>query len=145
MLRSVMTEIISPNDKWKSNFSVAITPRRGCDANPSVNSRGHLDCTDRYHHPPISINRLLMPFLDYCLLSKNIYDYRIVSQGKTTIPGVNDAEGWEETDVRIGPLFVWNVFIVIKLLLSVSSFVESLGIRFLILQNNIIIFWIRMC
>ncbi|XP_046867022.1 myosin heavy chain, muscle isoform X34 [Drosophila tropicalis] len=35
---------------------------------------------------------------DYCLLSNNIYDYRIVSQGKTTIPSVNDAEEWVLVD-----------------------------------------------
>ncbi|XP_023175392.1 myosin heavy chain, muscle isoform X10 [Drosophila hydei] len=35
---------------------------------------------------------------DYCLLSNNIYDYRIVSQGKTTIPSVNDAEEWIAVD-----------------------------------------------
>ncbi|XP_034099098.1 myosin heavy chain, muscle isoform X26 [Drosophila nasuta] len=35
---------------------------------------------------------------DYCLLSNNIYDYRIVSQGKTTIPSVNDAEEWVAVD-----------------------------------------------
>lgn len=53
--------------------------------------------------PPIWINRLLCDYLEYCLLSKNIHDYRIVSQGKTTIAGVDDGEGFEETDVRIGP------------------------------------------
>ncbi|XP_041566302.1 myosin heavy chain, muscle isoform X10 [Drosophila elegans] len=35
---------------------------------------------------------------EYCLLSNNIYDYRIVSQGKTTIPSVNDAEEWVAVD-----------------------------------------------
>ncbi|XP_026481136.1 myosin heavy chain, muscle-like isoform X11 [Ctenocephalides felis] len=33
-----------------------------------------------------------------CLLSNNIHDYYIVSQGKTTIPSVNDAEEMENTD-----------------------------------------------
>lgn len=37
-----------------------------------------------------------------CLLSNNVYDYRIVSQGKTTIPSVDDASEFEDTDVRIG-------------------------------------------
>ncbi|KRF81456.1 myosin heavy chain, muscle isoform X17 [Drosophila novamexicana] len=35
---------------------------------------------------------------EYCGLSNNIYDYRIVSQGKTTIPSVNDAEEWVAVD-----------------------------------------------
>lgn len=43
--------------------------------------------------------------LEYSLLSNNIHDYRIVSQGKTTIPGVDDGDGFEETDVRIGTYF----------------------------------------
>ncbi|XP_037042171.1 myosin heavy chain, muscle isoform X14 [Bradysia coprophila] len=33
-----------------------------------------------------------------CLLSNNVYDYRIVSQGKTTIPSVDDASEFEDTD-----------------------------------------------
>uniref|UniRef100_A0A6M2DLP3 Putative myosin class i heavy chain n=1 Tax=Xenopsylla cheopis TaxID=163159 RepID=A0A6M2DLP3_XENCH len=35
---------------------------------------------------------------EICLLSNNIHDYYIVSQGKTTIPSVNDAEEMENTD-----------------------------------------------
>lgn len=34
-----------------------------------------------------------------CLLSDNIYDYNNVSQGKVTIPNVDDAEECELTDV----------------------------------------------
>jgi len=41
-----------------------------------------------------------MTYKEYCLLSNNIYDYRIVSQGKTTIPSVNDGEEWVAVDVR---------------------------------------------
>lgn len=37
---------------------------------------------------------------EYCILSNNIYDYHVVSQGKTTIPSVDDAEEFEMTDVR---------------------------------------------
>lgn len=40
--------------------------------------------------------------LAYCLLSNNVHDYRIVSQGKTTIPSVDDGAEFEDTDVRIG-------------------------------------------
>lgn len=35
------------------------------------------------------------------MLSNDIYDYHIVSQGKTTIPSVDDAEEMGLTDVRI--------------------------------------------
>lgn len=38
--------------------------------------------------------------IEYCILSNNIYDYHVVSQGKTTIPSVDDAEEFEMTDVR---------------------------------------------
>lgn len=43
------------------------------------------------------------PFLcisEFCLLSDNIHDYHVVSQGKTTIPSVDDAEEFGLTDVR---------------------------------------------
>lgn len=35
-----------------------------------------------------------------CCLSDNITDYYFVSQGKTTIPGVDDGEECQLTDVR---------------------------------------------
>ncbi|XP_028900186.1 myosin heavy chain, muscle isoform X25 [Zeugodacus cucurbitae] len=35
---------------------------------------------------------------EYCMLSNNIYDYRIVSQGKTTIPSVDDGEEYQIVD-----------------------------------------------
>lgn len=34
-----------------------------------------------------------------CSLSDNIMDYYVVSQGKTTIPGVDDGEEFRDTDV----------------------------------------------
>lgn len=37
--------------------------------------------------------------LEMCLLSNNILDYKVVSQGKTTIPNVDDGEELEMTDV----------------------------------------------
>jgi hypothetical protein len=37
--------------------------------------------------------------LEICLLSNNIYDYHIVSQGKTTIPSVDDSEEMGFTEV----------------------------------------------
>lgn len=36
-----------------------------------------------------------------CTLSNNIKDYYVVSQGKTTIPGLDDGEELEATDVRL--------------------------------------------
>lgn len=38
--------------------------------------------------------------LEICMLSNNIMDYYVVSQGKTSIPGVDDGEELELTDVR---------------------------------------------
>lgn len=42
--------------------------------------------------------------LDFCMLSNNIMDYYVVAQGKTSIPGVDDGEELELTDVR--PFFM---------------------------------------
>lgn len=39
-------------------------------------------------------------YSDMCNLSNNIMDYNVVSQGKTTIPGVDDGEEMTLTDVR---------------------------------------------
>lgn len=64
-----------------------------------------------FYQNPISSTTLphspfTLPFpavsVEVCLLSNNIYDYRIVSQGKTTIPSVDDGSEFEDTDVRIG-------------------------------------------
>lgn len=44
--------------------------------------------------------------LDITMLSDNIMDYFFVAQGKTTIPGVDDAEELTLTDVRLSS----NVF-----------------------------------
>jgi len=38
------------------------------------------------------------------LLSENIYDYHFVSQGKITIPSMDDGEELAATDVRVPPL-----------------------------------------
>jgi myosin heavy chain 6/7 len=38
--------------------------------------------------------------IEMCDLSNNIMDYHVVSQGKTTIPGVDDGEEMSLTDVR---------------------------------------------
>lgn len=38
--------------------------------------------------------------LEICLLSNNVYDYHVISQGKTTIPSVDDGEEMGLTDVR---------------------------------------------
>jgi hypothetical protein len=42
----------------------------------------------------------MKPQIEICLLSNNIMDYHIVSQGKTTIPSVDDGEEMTLTDVR---------------------------------------------
>lgn len=39
--------------------------------------------------------------LDMCLLTNDVYDYNIISQGKTTIPGVDDGEECTLTDVSL--------------------------------------------
>jgi hypothetical protein len=39
--------------------------------------------------------------IDITMLSNNIMDYYVVSQGKTSIPGVDDGEEMELTDVRL--------------------------------------------
>lgn len=62
-------------------------------------------------------------YLEYCLLSKDIYDYRIVSQGKTTIPSVDDGEEFEATDVRIGQtnlIAFYHWFVVFTLFILVT-------------------------
>lgn len=44
--------------------------------------------------------------LEFCMLSDNVKDYYVVSQGKTSIPGVDDAEECELTDVCRSPSLV---------------------------------------
>lgn len=48
-----------------------------------------------WHHENI-VNFVIT---EMCLLSNNIHDYHFVSQGKTTIPNVDDAEEMSATDV----------------------------------------------
>ena len=38
--------------------------------------------------------------IEICTLTDNIMDYHVVSQGKTTIPGLDDGEELQATDVR---------------------------------------------
>lgn len=45
-------------------------------------------------------NFVCLPYIDKCWLSNDIYDYNFVSQGKTIIPGVDDAEEMHICDVR---------------------------------------------
>lgn len=42
---------------------------------------------------------LCLQYLAMCLLSNDVYDYHIISQGKTTIPNVDDGEECVLTDV----------------------------------------------
>jgi hypothetical protein len=43
--------------------------------------------------------QLLICLADMCFLTDNIYDYYNVSQGKITIPNVDDGEEFQLTDV----------------------------------------------
>lgn len=43
------------------------------------------------------------------MLSNRIGDYWYISQGKTRIPGVNDGEAMEETDVSPAPRVSWSL------------------------------------
>lgn len=38
--------------------------------------------------------------IEMCMLSEDIHDYYYVAQGKTTIPGMDDGEEFQLTDVR---------------------------------------------
>lgn len=40
-----------------------------------------------------------------CFLSNNIYDYTNVSQGKITVPGMDDGEECQAMDVSLAPHF----------------------------------------
>jgi hypothetical protein len=61
-----------------------------------VSSRKH----SRLNKQNSFLSSTLEPNLEICLLSNNIMDYHIVSQGKTTIPGLDDGEEGQLTDVR---------------------------------------------
>ena len=53
------------------------------------------------HVPPPATNATTtMATIEKCLLSNDIYDYHIVSQGKTTVPSMDDGEEMTITDVR---------------------------------------------
>lgn len=49
--------------------------------------------------PNTKCDRYWCDFVAICLLSNDIMDYHIVSQGKTIIPGVDDGEEMRLTDV----------------------------------------------
>ncbi|KYB26157.1 Myosin heavy chain, muscle-like Protein [Tribolium castaneum] len=69
---------------------------------PNVDDAEELLITDV--SPPLLIiftkgrAKLTLLRSENCLLSDNVYDYNFVSQGKVTIPGVDDAEELELTD-----------------------------------------------
>lgn len=54
-----------------------------------------------------------------CLLSDDIYDYNFVSQGKTTIPNVDDHEECALTDVSLKHANNTNVDILVLIVLVV--------------------------
>ena len=47
--------------------------------------------------------------LEMCILSKDIYDYPTVSQGKITIPHVDDGEEFRLTDVSANVVEKFNL------------------------------------
>lgn len=47
------------------------------------------------------INVCFLLYVEICFLSNDIYDYYIVSQGKTTIPNLDDGEECVLTDVSL--------------------------------------------
>lgn len=55
-----------------------------------------IDC---FNHPHVFFFFLLGDPVEMCLLSNNIQDYYFVSQGKTTIPGLDDGDELLFTDV----------------------------------------------
>lgn len=66
----------------------------------SVLPRTLLACLfPRWTHTNNKTWHLLVFFIAICLLSNNINDYNIVAQGKTSIPGVDDGEEMNLTDV----------------------------------------------
>lgn len=53
--------------------------------------------------------------VEFCILTSRISDYPMISQGKTRIPGVNDGEDFELTDVSVlksailrTPVYIWS-------------------------------------
>lgn len=53
-----------------------------------------------------------------CMLSNNIHDYHYISQGKTTIPNVDDGEELQLTDVRI---IMKNEYVFLLIVLYVAD------------------------
>lgn len=47
-----------------------------------------------------------------CMLSNDIYDYVNVSQGKITIPGMDDGEEFVLTDVSLNHLISYNSYMI---------------------------------
>lgn len=68
---------------------------------------------------------------DICCLSDNVHDYHFISQGKTTIPNVDDGEELQLTDVRTctwwrcsrdspAPFFIASIILFFSFMLSCS-------------------------
>lgn len=58
----------------------------------------------------LSLTHLILFYIEYCLLSNNIYDYHIVSQGKVTVASIDDAEEMTLTDVIVFTFLTFYVF-----------------------------------
>lgn len=63
-------------------------------------------------------------YIDKCLLSNDIMDYHVVAQGKTTIPGVDDAEELTLTDVS--PSLEYVALILIEMIHNTGLSHDSL-------------------
>ncbi len=56
----------------------------------------------------LQLTNFVLVSLEKLLLSKDIHDYHFQSQGKTTIPGVNDGEELEQTHVSRCDKCCWD-------------------------------------
>lgn len=79
------------------------------------------------HFKTLNITFYLYYFIhiDYCLLSNNIYDYHIVSQGKVTVASIDDNEEFTLTDVISNFVFIYFSLLILKLLTPLMQFKQQ--------------------
>lgn len=65
---------------------------------------------------------------DKCLLSDNIYDYYNVSQGKVTIPSMDDGEEFTLTDVSRICHIIWPILEFCLLAPRPGSYYDTLSL-----------------
>lgn len=75
------------------------------------------------HIQAILINLHSNICLEICLLTDNIYDYHIVSQGKVTVPSIDDSEEFILTDVIVQKVFTLFVLFLLYFLLTTRLYV----------------------